>query len=504
MKPRVSLRQALSDPNLLGHALPGASWRVWRTLLIAATGGELNDEERATFRRVTGREHEPGQCVAEFAAAVGRRGGKSHAVGALAAWLSGLCDYSDVLVRGEVGTLLCVALDQKVATIVMNHVVAAFEDSPILKQMIASRTQDTLTLTNGISVEVRAASFRKLRGPTYIAVIADELAFWYQDSSYANPDVEILNAVRPGLLTTRGILVLVSSVYGKRGVLWDTYRRHYGPDGSPSVLVAHGTSRDFNPTLPQAEIDRALEADYARNSAEYLSIWRSDIESYVAIEVVEACVGDHREMLPAANTLYKAFVDPASGSGDDSFTLAIGHKAADHLVIDAIREIRPYFSPSAAVEDLSALLLSYKIFTVCGDHYAGEFPRELFRKHGIYAYEPCKLPKSDLFRDLLPLLNSGHIRLPRNDKLVAQIVGLERKVTRAGKESIDHGPHGHDDLANAVAGCAMMLRTTGYSLFGGALDHGSDAADREVKNEIYRKQFAARIFAYSGGRLYPR
>jgi hypothetical protein len=31
----------------------------------------------------------------------------------------------------------------------------------------------------------------KLRGPTYIAVIADELAFWYVDAAYANPDVEI-------------------------------------------------------------------------------------------------------------------------------------------------------------------------------------------------------------------------------------------------------------------------------------------------------------------------
>jgi hypothetical protein len=66
--------------------------------------------------------------------------------------------------------------------------------------------------------------------------------------------------------------------------------------------------------------------------------------------------------------------------------------------------------------------------TVCrrvvGDNYAGEFPRELFRKHGII-YEICKTPKSDLFHDLLPLFNSGRFTLPRNDRLVAQIVGLE-------------------------------------------------------------------------------
>ena len=60
-----------------------------------------------------------------------------------------------------------------------------------------------------------------------------------------------------------------------------------------------------------------------------------------------------------------------------------------------------------------------------GDRYAGEFPRELFRKHGI-AYDLAKQTKSELFRDLLPLLNSSRIVLPRNDRLLGQIVGLER------------------------------------------------------------------------------
>ena len=63
-----------------------------------------------------------------------------------------------------------------------------------------------------------------------------------------------------------------------------------------------------------------------------------------------------------------------------------------------------------------------------GDRYAGEFPRELFRRHGI-AYDLAKQTKSELFRDLLPLLNSGRIVLPRNDRLQGQIVGLERRTS---------------------------------------------------------------------------
>jgi len=472
MIPRVPLRQALVDPNLLGNMLVGDTWCAWRTLLVAAMGEPLDADERELFKSITGgREHEPGQRVSELVAVVGRRGGKSRAMAVLMAYSAGLCDHSDVLVKGERGIALCVAVDQRVAKIVQDHCAAAFETSPILRQLIANRTQETIELSNGISIEVRPASFRKLRGPSYVAVVADELAFWYQDSSYANPDVEILAAVRPGLLTTRGPLILASSPYAKSGVLWDRYKRHFGPKGSPAILVAHGTSRDFNKTLPQDEIDRALEEDRARNSAEFLAQFRDDVSNYISIEVVEGCIGGHREMMWASGNSYRCFVDPAGGSGEDSFSCAIGHKSFsdNQIIIDATREFRPHFSPAAVIDELVPLIKSYRIQQVTGDHYAGEFPRELFRKHGIM-YEVCKQPKSDLFRDLLPLLNSGRIMLPQNDRLVAQISGLERRVTRSGKDSIDHAPNAHDDVANATAGCASILHKPTFSLYSGWLD----------------------------------
>ena len=485
MRPQATLRKALSDPHLLGNALPGDTWKSWRTLLIAAMGEELTEDERAIFKQLTGRDREPKQRVDRFAGVVGRRGGKSRSMATLATYLGGLCDHSDALAPGERGVLLCIALDQRVAKIVLDYCQAAFELSPILKQLIANRTQDTLELTNGISIEVRPVSFRKLRGPTYIAVIADELAFWYTESSYANPDIEVLNAVEPGLVTTGGPLILASSPHARRGVLWDLFKRHYGKDGDPLTLVAHGASRMFNPSLPQHVIDRALQKDHARASAEYLAEFRTDIEGFVALEIVEGCVGGYHEQLPASGIFYRAFVDPSGGS-DDSMSLAIGHR----IVIDAVREARPPFSPSAVVDDFAVLLKSYRLIKVVGDHYGGEFVRELFRRHGI-SYEVCKQPKSDLFRDMLPLLNSGHITLPRHDRLIAQIVGLERRVSRAGRDSIDHAPGAHDDLANAVAGAAAAAKRGGYTL---------DWVDSEhmVRNW---ERLNFQMFINSGGRI---
>ena len=290
MIPRTTLRKALADPKLLGGILTGPSWAAWRTLLIAAMGENLRTEERELFTKLTGRDHEPGQRVEEFVGVVGRRGGKSRAISVLACYLAGLCDHRKSLVPGERGVVLCIAPDQRQAHIALDYVAAAFQATPIMRQLIANQTADTLSLTTGIDIEVRASSFRRLRGPTYIAVIADEAAFYMVDDASSNPDTAILNAVRPGLATTKGMLAIISSPYARRGELWSAYKNNYGPNGDPLVLVAQGASRTFNPSLPQSVVDRALERDRPAASAEYLAEFRNDIAGWADIALIDAAV----------------------------------------------------------------------------------------------------------------------------------------------------------------------------------------------------------------------
>jgi hypothetical protein len=97
---------------------------------------------------------------------------------------------------------------------------------------------------------------------------------------------------------------------------------------------------------------------------------------------------------------------------------------------------------------------SYRCSIVYGDRYGGEGPREQFQKRSVY-YEPAEKPKTELYRDLLPLINSGSVDLLENDRLVTQLTSLERRTARGGKDSIDHPPGAHDDLANAVAGALV-------------------------------------------------
>jgi hypothetical protein len=507
VRPTTTLRDALSDPALLGHVLVGDSWLPWRTLLIASMGEPLTDAERVVFTQLTGRAREPLQRVNELEAVVGRRGGKTTAMAALATYLSACCDHTDALARGETGVLLCVAQDQRVAKKILDFVEANLSDSEILRQLIKGRTQDSIELTNGINIEVRPASFRKLRGPTYIGIICDELAFWFTEAAYANPDIEVLAAARPGLLTTGGPLIMASSPYAKMGVLWDTYRRHYGPDGAPSVLVTKGSTRDFNATIPQAEIDRELERDRARNTAELLAEFRSDLESFVPIEVVESCVGSYYEMGPVAGTSYYGFTDPSGGS-DDSFSLGIAHRDGERVVVDAIREIKPPLSPENVIAEFVSVLKSYHCHKVTGDRYGGEFPREQFRKRGI-TYNVSERVKSDIYVDFLPLLNSGRVMLPRNEKLIRQLCSLERTTVRgSGKDTIDHPRDRgmHDDLANAVAGAAVLAGSFGgYNLeLLRKATAWDDETNQEARDQAYRNQLAQRIFALSGGKCWPR
>jgi hypothetical protein len=131
--------------------------------------------------------------------------------------------------------------------------------------------------------------------------------------------------------------------------------------------------------------------------------------------------------------------------------MAISHREGDKVIIDAIRERRPPFSPEQVVDEFAGLLKSYHVTKIQGDRYAGEWPREQFKKRGI-SYEPCEPPKSDLYRDLLPLINSGRVELLDHPRLISQLANLERRTARSGKDSIDHAPGAHDDVANAVAG----------------------------------------------------
>jgi hypothetical protein len=231
--------------------------------------------------------------------------------------------------------------------------------------------------------------------------------------------------------------------------------RAYGQD-DPHVLVWNSDTLGMNPTYQRWRIERAYQDDPIVAASEYGSggrvEFRRDVEAFLDAEAIAAvAVQDRRELPPLPGTRYVGFVDPSGGS-QDSFTLAVAHReGTDRAVLDCLRERRPPFSPDAVVQEFAMLLQTYGVFEVVGDRYAGEWPREAFRAHGI-TYKPSERTKSDIYRELVAPINAGRVELLDLPALRAQLLGLERRVARGGKDSVDHPPGGRDDVANAAAG----------------------------------------------------
>jgi hypothetical protein len=250
-----------------------------------------------------------------------------------------------------------------------------------------------------------------------------------------------------------------------------------------------------------AEIQREIERDPVRNTAEYLAEFRSDLEAFVSIEAVQACISvGVRERAPHHYTTYHGFVDPSGGS-QDSFTLCIGHidHARQCVVVDAIRESRPPFSPEQVCYEYSSLLKTYRVSKVISDAYAKNWPIEQFGRFGILC-EQSAAPKSDLYIAFLAMLNSRRVDLLDHPKLVAQLVSLERSTARgSGRDTVNHPPGAHDDIANAVAGLCF-----------GNLKHGAyDAqylgwqpdADRQEGVDENTTAFKNRLLGYVNGMI---
>jgi hypothetical protein len=90
---------------------------------------------------------------------------------------------------------------------------------------------------------------------------------------------------------------------------------------------------------------------------------------------------------------------------------------------------------------------------------AGEWPRERFHVHGKI-YQTSDKVKSDIYQALLPILNSSNAELFELPRMFSQFLGLERRTARGGRDSIDHAPGGHDDIANAVGGALVLAYST--------------------------------------------
>lgn len=458
-----SILECMEHPDMFGPSFKGPSWAAWKVFLRSLFALQMSEADLAVYREHTGRVAPPTEPLKEAELVVGRRGGKSRILALIAVYLAIFRPVEEYLAPGEVATVAIIAADRKQARSIFRYTIGLLKSVPSVASLVQDSTADTITLSNRIVLEIQTASFRATRGYSFLAVLADETGFWRDDTG-ANPDVEIFRALRPGMSSIpTAILLNASSPYRRAGLLWQTFQRHYGKENS-RVLVWKAPTAAMNPCIYPATIAEAYEEDPESAASEYGAEFRSDISDFISRAVVEACVepGCHeRPPLRAAGRRYSMFIDASGGSGSDSMTCAIGHLEPDGNMptLDAVRERRPPFSPDDVVNEFSDLARSYGVAVAESDKWGGDWPGESFRKNGLRVVPSAK-PKSDLYLELLPMLNAHRCNLLDHPRLVSQLCALERRTARGGRDSIDHppGPTAHDDVANAVAGLLVNVK----------------------------------------------
>ena len=184
--------------------------------------------------------------------------------------------------------------------------------------------------------------------------------------------------------------------------MYRLYKELHGNDQTNDICW-FAPSRVMNPLIKQAVIDAALASDLHKANAEYFGIWREDQEDcFPPDAITDGTDVGVLERPPVPFVSYFAFFDAATGTGTDSFTLAIAHREGDRVVIDTIRERKPRFVPQDVVKEFSELLKQYRVHQVSGDKFADGYRFE-WQRNGIH-YKEAEYTKTEYYIRFLPMV----------------------------------------------------------------------------------------------------
>jgi hypothetical protein len=280
--------------------------------------------------------------------------------------------------------------------------------------------------------------------------------------------LEVLRALRPAMATQpQAMLIIISTTYASNGPFFDAFRAHFGV-ADARVLFGRATTQQMNPVIDETFIADEMARDPVSAAAEYMSQFRTDVASFLDIALVDSVTrSEPRELPRGAGTpsgaiiSYVAGIDVSGGRGDAA-AAAVAHADGDRVIVDACRRWPAPHDPAAVAAQVAEFLAVYGLTGAVGDHYGAELARTIYTDAGV-ALTASEAPKSDVYLRLLPLLTTGAVELPPEPTLRGELIGLERRTSRGGKDSIDHRPGTHDDLANAVALAAVAAARTTVS-----------------------------------------
>jgi hypothetical protein len=292
MAGRISIVDLIDDDQLLGKHYQLPNWAAARVILKAAHGEKLRGAESKTFRELCGDRDPPTKPVKEVDGVCGRRFGKDSIAVADVVHTSAFVDHRPHLRPGGKATVLICAVSKDQADTTLDYLRGFFSDVPLLRDLVVRDTNHGLELANRCEIVVTSNNFRDAARSKSIPLAIINEAGYLPSVGSAAPDIELYRSLVPAMATIPSSrLWIISSPYRKSGLLYDRFSKFYGKS-DPDVLAFRGTTRQGNPTISQAVVDRALRDDPEGAPAEYLAQWRDGVSSFIGRELIESLV-DH-------------------------------------------------------------------------------------------------------------------------------------------------------------------------------------------------------------------
>jgi hypothetical protein len=170
-----------------------------------------------------------------------------------------------------------------------------------------------------------------------------------------------------------------------------------------------------------------------------------------------------------------------------------------------IRGKEPPFDPQVVTREHAALAKEYRCTKIIGDAYSADWIVSAFRESGA-TYQSSEKSRSDLYLEGLPTFSRGLVSLPEHRRLGRELRLLERHVSRAGRDRVDHGRGGSDDYANAVFGALNLAMGGGKYRYASDLNWVNGARDvdgeKAAEKAFLEARMAAHLARYAGYRRF--
>lgn len=419
--PNVSITEACLSPSLLNIGLSVGQEALQRSIF----GLPLADPEKALSIEATdSASYDPPEGGYRIIfGIIGRRGGKSTRIAApLAAYLA--CIVRHPIPPNERGVVLVVAPIVRQAKSTFRTIHKMISRSPVLRDLIEGVKQGgdewEISLSTGVDIRVVAANSRTVRGDLLVGVILEEGAFFRDSDTEQYNLQEIIDALRPGLLTIPSSrLICITSPWAQVGPVWEAYQKRAE---TPDVLVWKLPSWKMNPALDQKMLDKERARDEAYFLREFGAEFSTAASALVPSEMIDRAVARGvREFPREQGRRYLAGLDPSS-KGNDCFAFALAHKEPDgRIVLDLTRQWKPpgggQFLPyDDIVFSITETMNRFGATRVFSDMICAAALAAMFQKFGI-SFEQVStggggVKSQELYRTVWQLFVAGKVVLP--------------------------------------------------------------------------------------------